>query len=243
MPKSLDVFLLQFAVAEISLLDEELDAGFLHLLDDALEGILGVGGSGASSGGGVELGGGDDAVGDLHGGQRLGLAAALQLRLQVEGGARHGGLIVEVALHGEVAAGLVDEEIARDAVVEADHFVGVALRRHEVAEEDAVDVVGAEVRAPSARRTFVVAVIVGGIVEEEDVPAGEAEYVARMLSTPVCGVDIRNDVHAPRETPARRSPTVVGITPHEQSGNGMPSNVALSTLRKPGRAMCFAISV
>ena len=43
-----------------------------------------------------------------------------------------------------------------------------------------------------------------------------------MLSTPVWGVAMRNDVEAAREAPLRRSATAVGNTPHEHSGKGMP---------------------
>ena len=43
-----------------------------------------------------------------------------------------------------------------------------------------------------------------------------------MLSTPVCGVEIRKEVAAAREAPLRRMAIAVGNTPHEQRGNGMP---------------------
>ena len=42
-----------------------------------------------------------------------------------------------------------------------------------------------------------------------------------MLSTPVCGVAIRNDTADPFEAPSRRNDMAVGITPHEHKGNGM----------------------
>ena len=56
-----------------------------------------------------------------------------------------------------------------------------------------------------------------------------SDAVARMESTPVCGVDIRNDTVAPFEAPALHSDAAVGITPHEHNGNGMPNRAAHST--------------
>ena len=58
-----------------------------------------------------------------------------------------------------------------------------------------------------------------------------SEYVATIESTPVCGVAIRNDTTAPFEAPSFRSDIAVGMTPHEQSGSGMPSSAALITER------------
>ena len=54
-----------------------------------------------------------------------------------------------------------------------------------------------------------------------------------MLSTPVWGVAMRNDVEAAREAPLRRKATAVGNTPHEHSGNGMPKAAAVATDRSP----------
>ena len=54
-----------------------------------------------------------------------------------------------------------------------------------------------------------------------------------MLSTPVWGVAMRNDVDAAREAPLRRSATAVGSTPQEHSGNGMPKAAAVATDRNP----------
>ncbi len=54
-------------------------------------------------------------------------------------------------------------------------------------------------------------------------------YVARIESTPVCGVEIRNPAVAPRPAPCRRSPVEIGITPHEQIGSGTPTSTARST--------------
>ncbi len=54
-----------------------------------------------------------------------------------------------------------------------------------------------------------------------------------MLSTPVWGVAMRNDVDAAREAPLRRKATAVGSTPHEHNGKGMPKAAAVSTERSP----------
>ena len=55
------------------------------------------------------------------------------------------------------------------------------------------------------------------------------DAVARMESTPVCGVDMRNDTVAPFDAPSRYSDVAVGMTPHEQSGRGTPKSAAQST--------------
>ena len=55
-----------------------------------------------------------------------------------------------------------------------------------------------------------------------------------MESTPVCGVAIRKEVVAPLDAPSLRSDIAVGITPHEQSGSGMPSKAAFTTEPKVG---------
>ena len=55
--------------------------------------------------------------------------------------------------------------------------------------------------------------------------------VAPMESTPVSGVEIKNDVVAPRLAPDLRSWVAVGITEHEQSGMGTPMSAAVATER------------
>ena len=50
-----------------------------------------------------------------------------------------------------------------------------------------------------------------------------------MESMPVCGVAIRNEATAPFDAPSFFNPTAVGMTPHEQSGNGTPRKAAHST--------------
>ena len=54
-----------------------------------------------------------------------------------------------------------------------------------------------------------------------------------MLSTPVCGVAIKNDVVAPCDAPCLFRDTAVGNTPQEHSGNGIPSNAAFITGLNP----------
>lgn len=60
-----------------------------------------------------------------------------------------------------------------------------------------------------------------------------------MLSTPVCGVAIRNEVDAARDAPLLRSDTAVGSTPQEHSGNGMPNSAAFITDLASLPAKCF----
>ena len=51
-------------------------------------------------------------------------------------------------------------------------------------------------------------------------------YEIASESTPVSGVDTRNEAVAPGDAPCRRSPTAAGITPHEHSGSGAPTSAA-----------------
>ena len=67
-----------------------------------------------------------------------------------------------------------------------------------------------------------------------------SDHVATMLSTPVCGVDIRNDVDAARDAPLRRMAIAVGSTPHEHNGSGMPINADLATDLHPVPDKCRA---
>ncbi len=50
-----------------------------------------------------------------------------------------------------------------------------------------------------------------------------------MLSTPVCGVLIRNAAVGPLPAPWLRSDAPSGITPQEQTGRGIPNPTAFST--------------
>ena len=53
--------------------------------------------------------------------------------------------------------------------------------------------------------------------------------VAPMESTPVSGVEIRNEVVAPRLAPERRSWVAVGMTEQEHRGTGTPMTAAVAT--------------
>ena len=59
------------------------------------------------------------------------------------------------------------------------------------------------------------------------------ENVAAMLSTPVWGVAMRNEVLAAHEAPLRLRATAVGSTPQEHNGSGMPKAAAVATERSP----------
>ncbi len=52
-------------------------------------------------------------------------------------------------------------------------------------------------------------------------------YVAIIESTPVCGVDIKNETAVESEAPFSFKYNPVGTTPHEHNGNGTPSKLAL----------------
>lgn len=54
-------------------------------------------------------------------------------------------------------------------------------------------------------------------------------YVARMESTPVMGVEIKKDSVAPLLAPLFLMLVASGITPHEQTGRGMPKRVDFIT--------------
>ncbi len=56
--------------------------------------------------------------------------------------------------------------------------------------------------------------------------------VMAIESTPDSGVETRNAADGPRPAPCLRSPMAAGITPHEQSGKGIPSSEALTTAAK-----------
>ena len=63
-----------------------------------------------------------------------------------------------------------------------------------------------------------------------------------MESTPVSGVEIKNDVVAALEAPLRRRPSAAGITPQEHRGSGAPNRAALTVDMGPGLPRCLAIS-
>jgi hypothetical protein len=54
-----------------------------------------------------------------------------------------------------------------------------------------------------------------------------------MLSTPVWGVEIKNEVVAAVDAPLRRNDMAVGSTPHEHSGKGTPINAAFIASLNP----------
>jgi hypothetical protein len=56
-----------------------------------------------------------------------------------------------------------------------------------------------------------------------------SEYVTITESIPVCGVEIKNETVDPFDAPFLNNDIPVGITPHEQSGRGMPNSVAFTT--------------
>jgi hypothetical protein len=60
------------------------------------------------------------------------------------------------------------------------------------------------------------------------------EYVAKIESTPVEGVEIKKETVAPRLAPSFRRAIAVGITPQEQIGRGIPKSVAQRTDLKLG---------
>src|SRR3990167_2096980 len=64
-------------------------------------------------------------------------------------------------------------------------------------------------------------------------------YVRKIESTPVSGVDIKNESVAPFEAPLLRNDIAVGKTPHEHNGNGMPKRAARNTDLNPGLPRCF----
>lgn len=71
---------------------------------------------------------------------------------------------------------------------------------------------------------------INGRNKANGIPNNDA--VARIESAPVWGVDIRNEVVAPFDTPSRRSDIAVGITPQEHKGRGMPISAAKMTERR-----------
>jgi len=68
-------------------------------------------------------------------------------------------------------------------------------------------------------------------------------YVAIMESTPVVGVEIRNESVAPLLAPDLLIEFANGITPHEHTGNGVPKRVALITKKTLLLPKCFVTKV
>ena len=65
-------------------------------------------------------------------------------------------------------------------------------------------------------------------------------YDTETLSTPVSGVDTKNEMVEGFDAPLRRKPKAAGITPHEHSGNGAPIIAALLIDENDSLPMCFS---
>ena len=97
--KLLHRVVLQLALTQRGLTDEELHVGLLLLSDDALEGILGQGRLSRCQRALIQFGGGHDTRSHLHIGHYHCLLAYPGIERQVEIALLHLGLILEVALH------------------------------------------------------------------------------------------------------------------------------------------------
>jgi len=62
----------------------------------------------------------------------------------------------------------------------------------------------------------------------------KSEYVARIESIPVVGVDIKKDIVAPLLEPSLSRCVATGITPQEHKGKGIPIIFALNIDEKLG---------
>ncbi len=62
-----------------------------------------------------------------------------------------------------------------------------------------------------------------------------------MLSSPVCGVDVKKLTVAPFEAPFLPKYNAIGTTPHEHSGNGTPITDAFTTATNELPPTCFNI--
>ncbi len=124
----LDGIVLQLALAEVGLLDEELDGSIILLGVDALVGILRGAGLCVSRSRAIQLAGGNHAGSHLDSGHFHHFLADASVEGEVEVALLHGGLIGEVSLHGVVATHLVG-----DGLVVALHLLaleGCALSLH-----------------------------------------------------------------------------------------------------------------
>ena len=113
----LDGIGLEFALAQIGLVDEELDLCLLLLGGDALEGVGGKAGSTVEHSLLVELRGGDDAVGNLHGRNFHLLLAYFGIEGHIHFALKHLGHVLELALDGVDATKLI-----ADTLVVAHHL-------------------------------------------------------------------------------------------------------------------------
>lgn len=75
----------------------------------------------------------------------------------------------------------------------------------------------------------VIALTIAAIGRMTAIKGPSSAYDTDIESTPVSGVDTKNDIVADGEAPERRSPSAAGMTPQEQSGSGAPMTAALLT--------------
>ena len=66
-------------------------------------------------------------------------------------------------------------------------------------------------------------------------------YVIKILSTPVCGVEIKNERVAPLDAPLLYKDAATGITPHEHKGIGTPNMEAFIIDNDPGLPKLFTM--
>mgnify|MGYP001308799177 CR=1 FL=1 len=66
-------------------------------------------------------------------------------------------------------------------------------------------------------------------------------YVIKILSMPVCGVEIKNERVAPLDAPLLYKEAATGITPHEHRGIGTPKIDAFIIDNAPGLPKLFII--
>jgi hypothetical protein len=71
------------------------------------------------------------------------------------------------------------------------------------------------------------------------ITGSSSAQVTLIESTPVSGVEMRNEAVAPLPAPCLRSAVAVGMTEQEQSGTGMPYSDALKTERRFSPPSCF----
>ena len=95
---------LQFALAQLSLLDEETDVGLLLLFCDTLESVLSHAGLCRRYRLVIQFAGGNHAIANLDGRYMDCLVAHLGIKRQVKVALLHGRLIVESSLHRVVTA-------------------------------------------------------------------------------------------------------------------------------------------
>ena len=103
----LDRVVLQLALAEVGLVDEELDVGLNLLILDALETVGRDAGTGIVHGLLVEFRSSDDTIGDLHGRHIVFLVALACVEGEIHLACLHIRIVGEGSLHGVLATHLV----------------------------------------------------------------------------------------------------------------------------------------